>query len=80
MKREDAKKIKSDFVNMSQTYNGYEITDMWNMMCDQLFDNLDSKNNGYVERLNSILDHIEDGKRNYACSEIIDTIIKIRED
>lgn len=41
--RDDAKSIKSEFVNMSQTYNGYEITDMWNMMCDQLFDQLEEK-------------------------------------
>ena len=40
MTREEAKRVKSDFVNMSQTYNGYEITDMWNMMCDQLFDSM----------------------------------------
>ncbi len=42
MTRERAKNIKADFVNMNQTYNGYEITSMWNMMCDQLFDELES--------------------------------------
>jgi len=44
--REGAKKIKSDFVNMGQTYNGHEITSMWNMMCDQLFDEIDQMRDG----------------------------------
>lgn len=43
MTLENAKKIKCDFVNMSQYYNGYEITDMWNMMCEQLFNELSNK-------------------------------------
>lgn len=33
---EFAKGVKKDFVNMSQSYNAHEITDMWNMMCEQL--------------------------------------------
>lgn len=43
MTLEKAKKIKCDFVNMSQYYNGYEITDMWNMMCEQLFQDLENQ-------------------------------------
>lgn len=41
MTRDRAKDIKTEFVNMSQNYNGYEITSMWNMMVDQLFDELE---------------------------------------
>lgn len=41
MTRDEAKKVKCEFVNMSQHYNGHEITDMWNMMVDQLFDSMD---------------------------------------
>lgn len=49
MTREEAKKVKCDFVNMGQTYNGYEITDMWNMMVDQLFDSMDPVLQYFVE-------------------------------
>ena len=43
MNKNQAKAIKSDFVNMNQNYTGNEITSMWNMMVEQLFTDLDKE-------------------------------------
>jgi hypothetical protein len=56
MNIEDAKKVKFDFVHMEQHYNGYEISSMWDMMCEQLFetevkvDDINIKNSSEEQR------------------------------